>query len=179
MTQNSYNKIAVLTTNSVKIVVEETDAAQEIRDKIYRDLSETALLEKCLHGKTQNQNESCNATIWDRLPKTKFVSISNLEFGVYDTVANFNIGRKASIKIYEKLCMLPRRLFTSKQKKTFGHSTKIVFALNCAVKLPGAKRNKQKMIINIRKETYMQLDHSKLLFCLIVHDSMFLFVCFC
>ena len=28
-------------------------------------------------------------------------------FGVFDAVANFNIGRKASILIYEKLSMIP------------------------------------------------------------------------
>ena len=29
------------------------------------------------------------------------------EFGVFDVVANFNIGRKASVLIYEKLSMIP------------------------------------------------------------------------
>ena len=32
---------------------------------IYRDLSRTDLLKKCLRGKTQNQNESFNAIIWE------------------------------------------------------------------------------------------------------------------
>lgn len=74
---------------------------------IYADLSQTDLLEKCLHGKTQNQNESFNGTIWERLPKTKYVSRNQLEIGVYDAVANFNVGRKASVLIYEKLKMIP------------------------------------------------------------------------
>ena len=30
-----------------------------------------------------------------------------LEFGVYDAVANFNIGRKASVLIFDKLNMIP------------------------------------------------------------------------
>ena len=33
--------------------------------------------------------------IWDRLPKSRYMSFTPLQFGVYDAVANFNIGRKA------------------------------------------------------------------------------------
>ena len=71
------------------------------------DLAKDEELEKCLHGKTQNANESFNGKIWDRLPKTTYVSLSTLKFGVYDAVGNFNIGMKSSIMIYEKLNMVP------------------------------------------------------------------------
>ena len=37
------------------------------------------------------------------IPKTSYVSFSQLQLGVFDTVANFNVGHKASILIYE--CM--------------------------------------------------------------------------
>ena len=40
---------------------------------ILTDLTKDELLEKCLHGKTQNQNESFNGTIWNRLPKSTYV----------------------------------------------------------------------------------------------------------
>ena len=76
---------------------------------IFEDLSSNKQLEKCLHGKTQNANESFNGKIWDRIPKTNYVSLKQLEFGVYDAVANFNIGRKASVLIFEKLNMIPGR----------------------------------------------------------------------
>ena len=36
---------------------------------VFAKLSEDALLRKCLHGKTQNQNESFNRIILDRVPK--------------------------------------------------------------------------------------------------------------
>ena len=72
---------------------------------MYKELSSDKLLEKCLHGLTQNHNESFNKTIWDRLPKTNMVSITQLEFGVYDAVAVFNIGRKATILTFEKMGM--------------------------------------------------------------------------
>ena len=64
------------------------------------------MLEKCLHGVTQNQNESFNAMIWSRIPKSTYVSFSQLQLGVYDAVANFNIGRKASILTFEELKMI-------------------------------------------------------------------------
>ena len=79
---------------------------------IYSDLSQDSLLEKCLHGKTQNQNESFNATIWERLPKTQYVSLTQLRYGTYDAVSNFNIGRKSSVLTYEKLHMIPGRYTT-------------------------------------------------------------------
>ena len=74
----------------------------------FEKLTDEKLLRKCLHGLTQNQNESFNRTIWDRIPKTQYVSLTQLEFGVHDAVANFNIGRKATILIYEKMDMIRR-----------------------------------------------------------------------
>ena len=60
---------------------------------IYADMSSNALLRKCLHGKTQNRNESFNGMVWERVPKTRFSSLVHLEFGVYEAVANLNIER--------------------------------------------------------------------------------------
>ena len=59
---------------------------------IYERLSNDALLERCLDGKTQNQNESLNGMIWNRLPKEVFIRSEVLKLGVYDAVAHFNIG---------------------------------------------------------------------------------------
>ena len=70
---------------------------------IFIDLSQESLLEKCLDGKTQNQNESFNNLIWERVPKANFVGFNALETAVYDAVAQFNCGRKSVIDIYEKL----------------------------------------------------------------------------
>ena len=54
-------------------------------------------------GKTQNVNESFDGTILERIPKNTFVTLPNLEFGVYDGVAHCNIRMKASVLICEKL----------------------------------------------------------------------------
>jgi hypothetical protein len=74
---------------------------------MYQELTSDKYLNRLLHGQTQNQNESFNATIWERIPKSKYVSLTQLEFGVYDAVGTFNIGRKASILVFEKLKMIP------------------------------------------------------------------------
>ena len=74
---------------------------------IFEELTNEDLLRKCLHGMTQNQNESFNALIWACIPKPTYVLFSQLQLGVYETVSNFNIGRKASILIFEKLNMVP------------------------------------------------------------------------
>ena len=60
-----------------------------------------------MHAKTQNANERFNGTIWERIPKNTFVTLPNLEFGVYDGVAHCNIRMKASVLIYEKLNFVP------------------------------------------------------------------------
>lgn len=61
------------------------------------------MLEKCLHGKTQNQNESLNGMVWQRIPKEVFVGLETLELGLYDAVAHFNIGSVAVIKLLNAL----------------------------------------------------------------------------
>ena len=57
---------------------------------IYQRLSEDALLTRCLDGKTQNQNESLNGMIWNRVPKEVFVGAEVLELGVLDAVSHIN-----------------------------------------------------------------------------------------
>ena len=44
----------------------------ELAKPILVQLSSDELLSKCLDGKTQNQNESINGTIWNRIPKNIF-----------------------------------------------------------------------------------------------------------
>ena len=45
--------------------------------------------------------------IWNRISKTRYVSLTQLERGGYDAVANFNIGREAPVLIYEKMNLTP------------------------------------------------------------------------
>ena len=57
----------------------------------YIKLSDS-LLEKCLHGKTQNQNEALNGMVWQRIWKEVYFGQEILEMGFYNAVAHFNIG---------------------------------------------------------------------------------------
>ena len=59
----------------------------------------------CLDCKTQNQNESFNGIVWNRLQKATYVVYGQFSLGVYDSVAVFNHGHKASIDIYENMNM--------------------------------------------------------------------------
>ncbi|GFV16163.1 uncharacterized protein TNCV_3379271 [Trichonephila clavipes] len=75
--------------------------------KVFRDLTEKDLLKKCLRGRTQNPNESFNKCIWERIPKTVFVGIETLKFGVMDAVICFNDGYVSRIKVFEALGIKP------------------------------------------------------------------------
>ncbi|GFT50312.1 uncharacterized protein TNCV_1024361 [Trichonephila clavipes] len=48
---------------------------------VFRDLANPELLKKCLHGGTQNPNESVNNVIWSRVPKKTFVQLEVLSLG--------------------------------------------------------------------------------------------------
>ena len=56
-------------------------AVMEIIKPTYRDLAHPDLLKKCLHGQTQNPNESFNNLIWTRIPKNVFVGRKTLKWG--------------------------------------------------------------------------------------------------
>ena len=129
---------------------------------IFAEPSDETLLEKCLHGKTQNQNESFNVMIWDRIPKTRYVSLTQLELGVYDAVTNFNIGKKASVLIYEKLNLIPgtftlqgcdtinrKRLFTSKYKEMDSRKKRKKYAV--------VKQSKKMTKMNPKKDKLIRL----------------------
>ncbi|GFY06476.1 uncharacterized protein TNCV_412261 [Trichonephila clavipes] len=75
--------------------------------KVFRDLTEKDLLKKCLHGRTQNPNESFNKCIWEQIPKTVFVGIETLKFGAMDAVICFNDGYVSRIKVFEALGIKP------------------------------------------------------------------------
>ena len=74
---------------------------------IYHALTKPELLKKCLHGKTQNANESFNGMIWNRIPKATHVGINNLSLGVYDAIAYFNYGMKATLDVFKMLNIEP------------------------------------------------------------------------
>jgi len=69
---------------------------------LFTDLSKK-LLNKCLHGKTQNANEAINQVIWKRCPKDVFVNRSTLEIGVNSAVLQFNDGPIAITSVFKEV----------------------------------------------------------------------------
>ncbi|GFX02233.1 uncharacterized protein TNCV_138091 [Trichonephila clavipes] len=75
--------------------------------KNFRDLTAKELLLKCLHGRTQNPNESFNNCVWNRVPKKLFVSKRTLQMGVMDAVIGFNEGAYARTEVLKALKINP------------------------------------------------------------------------
>jgi hypothetical protein len=50
-----------------------SSAVTEVVKPIFQDLATDDLLRRCLHGTTQNQNESFNNGVWSYLPKSTFI----------------------------------------------------------------------------------------------------------
>lgn len=80
-------------------------AVMQVIKPVFEDLSNAELLRKCMHGKTQNPNESVNNVIWGRLPKTVFVGLKTLHFGVYEAIASFNDGYIVKCETLKQLKM--------------------------------------------------------------------------
>ena len=76
---------------------------KDILEPIFKDLSKDDLLSKCLHGKTQNANESFNYILWNKCPKTVFVGRAVLELGISSAVIAFNEGAKGLSRVLEVL----------------------------------------------------------------------------
>ena len=62
---------------------------------VYNDLC------KCLHGRTQNRNESFNGMLWNRVPKANDIFL----WGFFDAIAHFNDGAIASLEILKDMNM--------------------------------------------------------------------------
>ena len=63
---------------------------------VFQKLSDPALIERCLLGASQNQNESFNSLIWNRCPKTEFCSSTVVSIAVDLGVMTYN-SRKVSL----------------------------------------------------------------------------------
>lgn len=59
---------------------------------IFHRLSADGLLDRCMLGLTQNQNEAINGILWSKCPKRKFCGRQKLLLAVAETVCEFNTG---------------------------------------------------------------------------------------
>lgn len=96
----------------------------EFMKPVFESLSDMDLLKKCVHGKTQNPNESVNAVIWSPLPKTGFVGIRTLHLGVYDAVSAFNCGNISKCMVLDKLGICVGKYTVLSMRKMDDHRIK-------------------------------------------------------
>ena len=69
---------------------------------IFNRLTNDDLLNRCLKGHTQNQNESINGVLWSRCPKTKFCGKVKVELALAETICQFNSGAGIDVTLHEK-----------------------------------------------------------------------------
>ena len=80
---------------------------------VFTELSKLEVLEKCVLGATQNQNESFKNIVWSRCPKTGFCSCETVEIAVYLAAITFNHGLEGLSPLFVKLFGFPPRGFTA------------------------------------------------------------------
>ncbi|XP_077494020.1 uncharacterized protein LOC144104733 [Amblyomma americanum] len=91
---------------------------------IYERLGDPKLLQRCLRGKTQNNNESLHSLIWSLAPKERHASLFSVQAAVAEAVVRFNAGNlKASFQILSELSMNPgqhniRRMTEKDRRRT-------------------------------------------------------------
>ena len=68
---------------------------------VYARLGHTDLLDRCLTGNMQNNNESLHSVVWRKCPKTGFVGLSHVVFATFAAVSQFNaIGHAMMQRVY-------------------------------------------------------------------------------
>ena len=80
---------------------------------VFTELSKRELLEKCVLGATQNQNESLNNINWSRSPKTGFGSRKTVGIAVQLDVVTFNYDLEGLSPLFQNLFGSSPRGFTA------------------------------------------------------------------
>ena len=112
------DKLTVQKTYKERISIPEA-AVSEIIKPIFGagDLGSDELLRKCLHGETQNVNESLNNIIWTKCSKRVYVGRSTLEMCVASAVLSYNDGGQGLLPVYGKVGIEPGYFATIGLKK--------------------------------------------------------------
>ena len=109
-TEDSWCKYQAYKLNGTNTYKEKQGLLSVIRDTIrpvFVSLSDDNLLQKCLHGKSQNNNESLNGLIWKRCPKDVFVRCVTLELCVSSAVIALNDRLSGILEVFNKLNIKP------------------------------------------------------------------------
>ena len=103
-------------------------------------------MKKCLHGQTQNVNESFNQCIWKKAPKDTFVSRKTLEVAVASAVINFNDGANGILDVLNHCGITPGHYCTTGAKNS---NKERITAMNR--KSTGKAKKTRKKIYAVRK----------------------------
>lgn len=74
---------------------------QDMLRPIYEDLSSDDLLERCLGGNTQNNNECFNSVLWRMAPKHIFCTAKTIELAAFLSACVFNEGFVSLLRVME------------------------------------------------------------------------------
>ena len=80
---------------------------------VFQDLSDIKMLEKCLHGMTQNCNESFDQLIWNRCPKKHIYFKKIVEMAMNSEIINYNDEFLSINHVFESLGFPAGRYFFS------------------------------------------------------------------
>ena len=74
---------------------------------LFTRLTNDELLNRCLMGHTQNQNESLNNVLWSICPKTKFCGVDKVKLCTSEAISHFNTGAASRATILETVGVTP------------------------------------------------------------------------
>ena len=69
--------------------------------------SSEELINRCLQGPAQNQNETANQVLWTKCPKTKFCGRTKDFLAVTETVSHFNTGAASTATLLKAAVVIP------------------------------------------------------------------------
>ena len=85
--------------------------------------------------------------VWNRIPKSNHVALPTLTLGVYDAIASFNIGAKASLDILSEM-NVEAGVFMSRAANQFNLSRKRM----SSYRMSEAQKKRRKVIRHSRKK---------------------------
>ena len=80
---------------------------------VFTAFSKRELLEKCVLGASQNQNESFNNIVWSWCPKTGFCSVVSVDIAVNLAAITLNHGLEGLSPLFEQVIGSPPSAFTA------------------------------------------------------------------
>ena len=112
------DKITKMSTYTEKISF--PPAIKTVLLPVFEDLAADNLLSRCLHGQTQNVNEALHQLIWQKCPKTVYVTRLTIEIATASAVLQFNDGATGVNHVVKRLGISPGKYAEIAAKKETG-----------------------------------------------------------